>query len=318
MYNLEIQKSLIGDQVRARYAMIIPILRGMLYSISQRTINEIRDGYNGITLEMFCKVYNEGDGDYGICFEYAVHEAIQYRNNLIYPKIQYVIGDLCGLNNDVESILFGAEKTKSNVLETAHNSLTEDSILKPGTRARPTYLKQYLDTIYKAHHNRSFIEQLPKSIKGVWKADLFLGSKYANEWVATTIKTNPGQIEEAPGLRIALYSDKNPKSEPYKHSNNLIYCPLSYDSDFMELFGASFAIAKHIINSKGKMPSRAALYYADDAAVAKWLTDRSRFPLLEILDALEALKQPDLLSAPQSIDDGLVIRKATPMPIIFE
>jgi len=56
--------------------------------------------------------------------------------------------------------------------------------------------------------------------------------------------------------------------------------------------------------AKGKIPSRAALVYDDDMAVAKWLTDRAQHPVLDILAALEPLKQPQFLDEADAQDVG--------------
>ena len=77
---------------------------------------------------------------------------------------------------------------------------------------------------------------------------------------------------------------------------SLIHCPLPYNLDFMQLFGATFQIMKHLIAARGKQPSSAALVYFDDQEVAKWLAARAHFPVLAILNALEPIKQVDLLA----------------------
>ena len=280
--------------------MISPILTGMLYSTKHDLVQQA-GGYENITLEMFCRIYVEHPGDYGICFEYALHKSIYERDRSVYPLVSEVMESFCGIKGGVESILFGAEKKGAvSVIETAKNILTDQSRILVGKRARPAHLKRHLDTIAKAFRSKAHEQNLPQSIRGVWKADLFLGSPEPDHWVATTLKTNRRDIEKAPGLRIALYPEERSNEGP-KRDENLIYCPLPYSGDFMELFGASFQIIKQIVAAHGKQPSRMALVYDDDQSVAKWLTDRARFPLLGILDAIEPIKQPGLL-AEQDVD----------------
>lgn len=57
-YNLQIQSNEIGDQVRSKFAMIVPILNGMLNSTKASIIQQV-GGKSSITFEMFCRVYNE-------------------------------------------------------------------------------------------------------------------------------------------------------------------------------------------------------------------------------------------------------------------
>ena len=294
-YTLEVQTNFVTEPIRARFAMVIPILRGMLFS-TKRDIVEQAGGFEKITLEMFCRIYNEHPGDYGICFEYALHHSIRGRQPSIYNKVSYVLDRFCGIGTQAESILFGAEKGGGqSIIESAKSVLTDNSKLLPGTQARPTFLKRHIDNIANAMRRSSLVQSLPASIRGVWKADLFLGNPQTDYWVATTLKTNRAQIEEAPGLRIAIYPEERPQEEP-KMVGSLIHCPLPYNIEFMQLFGAVFQIVKHLIAARGKQPHPAALVYYHDQEVAKWLSDRAHFPVLAILDALEPIKQVDLLA----------------------
>lgn len=91
-YTLQIQRDAIAEATRARYAMIIPIIRGMLYS-TQRDIVERLGGYEKVLLEDFARIYVEQPGDYGICFEYAVHESLRNRDAAIHPLVSEVLED---------------------------------------------------------------------------------------------------------------------------------------------------------------------------------------------------------------------------------
>jgi len=302
-YKLHIQRDTIQEAIRARYAMIIPILRGMLNSTAKHIIDQA-GGREGVSLEMFARIYIEKAGDYGICFEYAVHQAIREREHSIHPLISGVLSDFCNIKGDAESILFGIEKNgAAKIIETAKNSLTDESRVLVGKVGKPPFLKKRLDQIAKAFHSKGQKSTLPQSISGLWKADLFIGVPSTERWVATTLKTNRNAFESAPGLRLGLYPEERRDQGPV-NEDNLIKCPLPYSGPFMELFGASFQILAQIMAAKGKIPSRAALVYDDDMAVAKWLTDRAQHPVLDILAALEPLKQPQFLDEADAQDVG--------------
>lgn len=314
-YKLQIQRDEIGEATRARFAMLIPILTGMLLS-TKRNIIEQAGGYEDISLEMFTRVYVEHPGDHGICFEYAVHECIRNRDPAIHPTISSVLEDFCGIKGGAESILFGIEKHgPASVLETAKNALTEDSRVLVGKVGKPAKLKPHLDNLVRAHNSRTHLERLPSSIRGLWKADLFVGNPDRERWVGTTLKTNRRDIEKAPGLRVALYPEERNKEGP-KKEETLVYCPLPYSSEFMQLFLATFNIVKQIVATKGKQPSRIALIYDDDQHVAKWLVDRAHFPLQGILAALEPIKQPQFLQE-EVVESGATgdIIATAPIPL---
>jgi hypothetical protein len=293
-YRLQIQRDAVAEAVRARYTMVIPILRGML-DATKRDMVEALGGIEKITVEQFARIYIEQPGDYGICFEYAVHDAIRSRSASIHPVLSEVLDDFCGIRGGAESILFGAEKAgHTSMIETARALLTDESRILVGKRGQPPLLRKHLNKLVKAFRKAEHRERLPQSIRGLWKADLFIGSPGPDQWVATTLKINRRDLEAAPGLRIGLFPEERPRQRPSREGD-LILCPLPYSGEFMQLFGASFGIIKQIVAAHGKQPPRAALCYEDDQAVAKWLTDRGAFPLVDVLQALEPLRQPGLL-----------------------
>lgn len=315
-YILQIQRDSIGESVRARYSMVIPILRGMLFATKGDIVTAL-GGHRTITLEQFARVYVENPGDYGICFEYAVHQAIRERDAAVHPLVSSVLEDFCSIRGDAESILFGAEKNgATSIIETARDILTEDSRVLVGKVGNPPLLKKHLDRIAKAFRSEKHREKLPQSIRGLWKADLFVGSPGPDHWVATTLKIKRKDLESAPGLRIGLYPEERPGEGPKRDAGaNLILCPLPYSGEFMQLFGAAFQIVKQIVAAKGKQPNRVALVYEDDQAVAKWLTDRAHYPVVDILEALEPLKQPGLLEEQAAPEGGATAAEATaPIP----
>lgn len=309
-YKLQIQRDAIRERVRARFAMVRPILRGMLNA----TATEVLDAAGGrekVNFEVFARLYIERPADYGICFEYAVHQAIHERDKSIHPLISNVLADFCGLKNETESILFGIEKNgAARIIETAKNSLTDESRVLVGKKGKPPYLKKRLDQIAKAFHSDKHRAQLPQSIRGLWKADLFIGAPASEQWIATSLKTNRMNFEHVPGLRLALYPEERRDQGPRKEKD-LIMCPLPYSGEFMELFGASFGIVRQIVAAKGKLPSRAELVYDDDMTVAKWLTDRSGHPVADILAALEPLAQPGFVEESDAPDIARAIGGST-------
>jgi hypothetical protein len=320
-YSLKIQRDAIREAIRARFAMVIPILRGMLYS-TNRAMIEALGGYDKITLEQFARVYQENPGDYGICFEYAVHQSIRRRDPAIHPLLSGVLEEFCGIVGGAESILFGVEKTgEFHLRETAGDLLTDESRVLVGRRGQPVKLKRRLNDLVAAFRSERHREKLPYSIRGLWKADLFVGSPGPDQWVGTSLKTNRADLEPYRGLRLGLYPEERPGHGPRRdEATNLVLCPLPYSGDFMQLFGASFWIVKHLVAANAKPPSRIALVYEDDQAVARWLSDRRGFPVLGVIDALLPIQQPGLFdetedeASPPS-KDGEETVAAAPIPL---
>lgn len=315
---LEVQSDEVGEATRARYTMTASILRAMLYS-SQKEMVSALGGPQKITLEQLARIYQEGSGDFGVCFEYALHDSIRARHASIYPIIEEVLFSFCKIKGQPESILFGLEKNGSlNIVQTAQNSLNDESRVLVGKVGKPPFLRQRVGILERAFRSVRHRDRLPQSIRGLWKADLFLGSPSSGQWVGTTLKVNKEALEAAPGLRVGVYPSNTKVGPTRDVQKNMVICPLPYRSDFMVLFGASFQIAKQLMYSKGEMPKAPALVYEDDLTVAEWLSARKKFPVMAILEALQPLMQPGLIQTKSSADVVATagINTFAPMPLV--
>lgn len=285
-------------EVEALYAVVSPILQGILYSLKRDIVKQI-GGYEGITIALLSRLYKEGDGDCGICFEYAVHDAIANQNPDVLERIDFALEKYCKIKNGKpSSILFGIEKTGAvQLLNSIEEHLTAESILLPGSKGQPVKLKKHIQGVINAFRKPAEREKLPSSINGLWKADLFVGKTEPDKWVGTTVKINPAQLEGAKGLRLAIVPSKQGKSDKiYKHeTKNLIVCPVPYDQSFMEIFYQGWAIVKYFLNADAHVPKEVYLPHGADRLVAKFLEDRRNFPVLDVIDALNIVKQPELL-----------------------
>jgi hypothetical protein len=314
---LEIQNADVAEAVRARYTMVASILRAMLYASNVEMVGAL-GGPAKITLEQLARIFQEGTGDYGICFEYALHDSIRARHASIYPVIEEVLHSFCKIKGKPESILFGLEKNGSlNLVATAENSLTDEARVLVGKPGKPPYLKHRIAILERAFRSVKHRDRLPRSINGLWQADLFVGSPASEQWIGTTLKVNREELKAAPGLRLGVFPSKI-KAGPTKEADkNLILCPLPYRGDFMVLFSASFQIAKQLMHSNGEMPKPPALIYDDDLAVAEWLSARRKYPVMAILEALHPLLQPGLLKTKEASESiAKSIQAFAPMPFI--
>lgn len=293
---VEIQTGPIEDETRARIAMVRPILRATLFTLSLERVERL-GGYTAVTLHDLAREWREGDGDCGICFEYAIHEAIERRDPLLVPRVSDVLERHCNIKGQARSILFGAEKgARLELLSTDRALLTPESRLIVSGRGRPVKLKSHLDRVKRAFSIPQERELLPRSIRGLWRADLFVGAPAEDRWVATTLKINPAHLEGSPGIRIGIYPERARNEPPsFDAHKNLVLCPVPYDGGFMELFYSAFFLVKTFLTSDAKLPRPVELPLSIDRNVAKVLEDRRAFPVLDVLEALEKLAQPGLL-----------------------
>jgi hypothetical protein len=291
----EAQRAEISDAARARIALSLPVLKGVLLALQRDRVERL-GGYEKITLTDLAREYREGSGDCGICFEYAVHDSLLAKDATVYSLLSNVLNDYCGIKTGAESILFGAEKSGGiSLIDTSQSLVTHESRILSGKIGQPAKLKKQWDTIKKALRDTKARDRLPTSIKGLWKADLFLGSSHEGRWVGTTLKLNKGDFQGAAGLRLGIYPETRKGEGPTRDdSNNLVLCPLPYDANFMETFYSSFFAVKQFLLADAKVPKPVALPNSSDRFVAQQFEDRRDFTVLEIIEAMYPMGQPDL------------------------
>ena len=307
---LERQRSPVADEVSAITAVARPILIGTLYALQHARVERFGD-YADIRITDLAREYRAGDGDCGICFEYAVHDAVRRDDPLVVERVDEVLTSYCRIEGTrLESILFGAEKTGSQrLIQTAKELLTPESRLMVGTRGRPAALRRYIEIAAREFRNpkRDTTGALPSSISGLWKADLFLGKADTDKWVATTVKINPAHLEGAKGLRVGIVPARGGHDAPtLDEGRNLIICPLPYDGAFMEIFYRGFGVVQQVLRADGQMPKEVALPNSADRQVARQLVERRDYPVLDVVDVLDPLAQPELLVTDE-VDPELVV-----------
>lgn len=293
----ERQVNPVADEVLALTAVVRPILRGVLYSLKTEVVR-YEGGYENIPLWMLPRLGRQGDGDCGICFEYAVHDAITRGDPMVMERVVDAMR-VCNVpGDDPRSILFGVEKSGSQQLvNTADAALTDESRLLSGTRGHPVKLRKHLSGIAGAFRRPNARLALPFSIRGVWKADLFAGFADADRWVATTVKVNPAQLESAAGLRIGIIPTRQGWDDRVRRDDmkNLVICPLLHDESFMQIFYQAWRVVQAFIAADAQIPREVDLPLPQEREVARILFQRKDYPVVDVIDALAAFAQPELL-----------------------
>lgn len=301
-----------ADEVSAVTAVVRPILQGLLYALKHDVVDEA-GGYENLKLKMLPRLYRPGDGDCGLCFEYAVHDALTRHDALVQERIVDAMSNYCNVpGTQAASILFGAEKAGSlRLIDTAKELLTDESRLLAGNRGQPAKLKRHIDSAAAAFRKRGQQDLLPFSISGIWKADLFVGFTDTDRWVATTVKINRNQLEGARGLRIGIVPILQGRTDlvQHDHERNLVICPIPHDQAFMEVFYQGWGVVQQFVAADARVPREVALPRAPERQVAQYLADRREFPVVDVMEALKPLSQPELLRT-DSREAGIIDRRA--------
>lgn len=301
-FRIETQVNRVADDVSALTAVVRPILQATLYALKQDVVAEV-GGYENVKLKMLPRLYRRGDGDCGLSFEYAVHDALNRGEGSVLDRIADALSGHCNVpGTRPASILFGLEKAGARqLIETSAGLLTVDSSLLYGTRGRPVKLQRHLRQLADAFRRPDARPALPQSISGLWKADLFLGTADADRWVGTSVKINPRDLEGARGLRIGVVPSRQGRSDAITHDTmrNLVICPLPHDGEFMEIFYRGWGIVQQVIEADAKLPPEVNLPGPLERQVARQLVERREFPVVDVIGALAPLAQPGLLATSQ-------------------
>jgi len=293
----EQQLNSVGDDVLALTAVIRPILTGVLYALKVDVVGEA-GGYENLKLKMIPRLYRPGDGDVGICFEYAVHEALNQEDPRVMERVTDAIR-LCRIRpKQTKSILFGFEKSGAvQLIDTAKGILTEESRTLAGGVGQPQKLKRRLNTLAAAFRRPTTRFALPFSIRGLWKADLFVGSLDTQQWVGTSVKINQAQLEGAAGLRIGIIPTRQGRSDRVRldAGKGLVVCPLHHDADFMQTFYEGWRVVQAFLAADAQVPKEAVLPRPVDREICRMLAERREYSAVDVIEALKTFAQPELL-----------------------
>jgi hypothetical protein len=313
----EIQVEAVHDEVLALTSVVRPILTGLLYALKADVVAEA-GGFGSVKLKMLPRLYRPGSGDCGICFEYAVHEAIQNKDGRVLERI-HDAARLCNVpGTDIQSLLFGLEKNGAlKVIDTANAILNDESLLLYGKRGRPAKLKSYIHTISGAFKNRRTRAALPSSIQGLWKADLFLGYTDSDKWVATTVKINPAQLEGAEGLRIGIVPNRQGQNDTVRKDDrkNLVICPLNHDHDFMQMFYEGWRTVQAFLSSDARIPAEVMLPVPMQREVCRLLEERREYPVVDVIEAIAPFGQYGLI---ETIDEEVTVDLKGDQPSLID
>lgn len=166
-----------------------------------------------------------------------------------------------------------------------------------GNVGQPAKLKRHLNTIAASFRRAHVRKDLPQSIRGLWKADLFLGSSGPDHWVGTSVKVNPAHLEEAAGLRVGIVPTRSGRADNVRKDDqrNLVVCPLPHDFSFMQVFYEGLRIVQALCSTDFVMPGEALLASPVHREVARMWAERRELPVIEVVDAVRVFAQPELL-----------------------
>jgi hypothetical protein len=286
-----------ADEVGALVAVIRPVLVGVLQSISDEVVDTFGER-DQLPLRMLGRLRKRGDGDCGIAFEYAVHDAVISADPIVVERVSDALNKCRIVRGDPASILFALEKAGiRQLIPTEINLITENSRVLTGQPGQPVKLQKYLKTLAAAFRRPGTRSNLPQSIRGLWKADLFLGSTETDHWVGTTVKINPARLEPAEGLRIAVIPSLAGRSDGIRldEQKNLVLCPMPHDGSFMQVFYEGWRIVQALCEKDFNMPREIDIPNPTHRDTARIFVERRDSPVADVIEATRRFAQSDFV-----------------------
>jgi len=293
------QKNPVADEVSALVAVTGPIIAGVLHSVSVDVTNTFGDR-DKLPLKILGGLRKEGDGDCGIAFEYAVHDAVISREPAVAGRVADALGK-CGVSGgDPASILFAIEKSGAQeLISTEPGLVMENSPVLLSEGGRPVSLREHLAAIGAAFRLPSALLNLAQSIRGLWKTELFLGSADLDQWVGAGVHADPSPLGAAKAPRIAIVPSVAGHSDAIRldEQKNLVICPLPHDGSFIQIFHEGWRIVQAMCASNFEMPSPSDIPGPLQREVARIFVERREFPIVDVIDAIRKFAQPELLTS---------------------
>lgn len=116
--------------------------------------------------------------------------------------------------------------------------------------------------------------------------------------VGTTVKINPSALKGDRGLRVGVVPSHEGASDAVRldERRNLVVCPVPYDGSFMEVFYKGWEVVQQFLLADARVPKEVDLPRPAAREVARYLADRRDFPVLDVIEALGKIAQPELLA----------------------
>lgn len=293
------QKNPVADEVSALVAVTGPVIAGVLKSISVEVISPFGER-SRVPLKMLGRLRKEGNGDCGIAFEYAVHDAVISREPMVAERVADALAMFGIAGGSPASILFAIEKSGAQeLISTEPGLVMGNSPMLLGEGGSLVSLRAHLTAIGAAFRLPGTLLNLAQSIRGLWKTELFLGSPEQDRWVGASVSISSPPLAAAKEPRIAVipsiagYSDAVRLDE----QKNLVICPVPHDGSFVQIFHEGWRIVQDLCARNFEMPSKADVPNPAHREVARIFVERREFPVPDVIEAIRKFAQPELLTS---------------------
>jgi hypothetical protein len=292
------QKNPVADEVSALVAVTGPIIAGVLRSVSAEVSNTFGER-DQLPLKMLGRLRKEADGDCGIAFEYAVHDAVNSRDPIVVERVADALNKCGIMPRFPASILFAMEKSGAQeLISTEPGLVTDSSPVLLGEGGHPVSLRDSLSAIGAAFRLPSALLNVAQSIRGLWKTELFFGSADLDRWVSASLIISQALLAGSKEPRIVVIPSMAGRSDAVRRDEqkNIVICPIPRDGSFMRIFYDGWKIVQALCAMNFEIPVSDDIPNPLHREVARIYAERREFPIMEVVEATRKFAQPELLT----------------------
>ena len=297
----------VDEYGRALYAVGRSVLRALLDQLGQDDLVDLNCDRSDVTLRQLAKVarLHRDKGMRGDGFEWAVHEAITGGEprvtDVICEVLQRVSPKTFKNISIPTSLMFGHERSRYlGFTDAVVSNASGDAVLLPDGSGHPFRFGAWVPIAAKGH---SAEPELRERIKRVWKTDIFLSDPHKSRFAAATIKSNWHQLEDGPGLRVAIVPEAADLNVSQRRFDSLHLAVLPDPDGFMGLFNDAYEAVAGAILTVGRHDK--APYYLKPSAKAIRMQQRlEKYPTVKVVElehALDEAAQQGLISVQQKL-----------------
>lgn len=309
-----LQKRQADNRFAATAGMAIAILRALKDNVSVEDWSDFGCPREDMSLSQLSKAIREHPGRFGICFEHGIHYGIAHRMQPMYGYVSATLRAMFGWDWPIESILYGIEKRSPDAVLSKFDELFgEDPVLITRCNPGTALTKDLLTRLRKPKEWSS----LPDDLSGLFKTDLFLGSREHRLWTSVSVKSIGSSVEERPGLALAIYpAEKKYEGKigdvvAWSMGRVTLHLPIPTEDSFMKDFHTAFRTVSYLVSNRFPKPERREFYDSLTWWLANFLYERRKQRIVDVeaalaehADAQESVylpRQTSLITDPEEV-----------------
>lgn len=301
---LDVRKIINSNPFEQNIIALTSNLEAILQNVSKDALEDFGcKNINELTLRQLGRIYTsvlyKNDGIYGICREYGIYKFLLYGDDYVHSIFNDAINKLTCETGDesIDVILWGGERNSLDV-EAILSSLDDGE--KLWCEGKLYNFKEIIKTIYLSFRREYERKKLHKSLKYVWKTDMFVKKRGSDTWFAVTVKWNKAECKHYAGLSIGIHFENvgtygkahkvKVQKNTYGQNQFAVFCVPFMEFNFSKYIVDKLNFLKKVlncINSKNKNINIAYFGNPNDYELFLLLYKLREYPCVLIIDDLK-------------------------------